>query len=126
LTNPGALGTSVTPGLWIRVVDVPGALAARRYAAPVDLVLEVSDAVLPGNSGRWHLTGDRSSARCEAVASGPDLVLDVRHLGAAYLGGATLQSLAAAGLVTELSPGSLAAASAAFGWERPPLSIETF
>jgi predicted acetyltransferase len=52
LTNPAALGTSITPGLWIRVVDVPAALAARRYTAPVDLVLEVTDVPLPENAGR--------------------------------------------------------------------------
>lgn len=126
LTNPAALGTSITPGLWIRVVDVPAALAARRYAAPVDLVLEVTDALLPHNAGRWRLVGDGSAARCEPTDAAPDLRLDVRELGASYLGGTSLCTLAGAGLVVETTGGSVASASAAFGWERAPASIEVF
>jgi hypothetical protein len=86
----------------------PAALAARRYAAPVDLV------------------GDGSAARCEPTDAAPDLWLDVRDLGASYLGGTSLRTLAGAGLVVETTPGSVAAASAAFGWERAPASIEVF
>ncbi|HZE40764.1 MAG TPA: sterol carrier protein domain-containing protein, partial [Stackebrandtia sp.] len=41
-------------------------------------------------------------------------------LGAAYLGGTTLASLAAAGRVEELSPGALARASVAWRGEREP------
>ncbi len=126
VTNPTGLGASVAPSLWVRVVDVPGALAARRYAAPVDVVLEVSDPMLPANDGRWHLVGDGSSAKCEATEAAPDLSLDVRELGAAYLGGTTLQTLASAGLVAEHQPGSLAATSLAFGWHRAPAAVEIF
>lgn len=126
VTNPTGLGASFAPSLWVRVVDVAGALAARRYAAPVDVVLEVSDSMLPANEGRWHLVGDASSAKCEATAAAPDLVLDVRELGAAYLGGTSLQTLADAGLVSEQQPGSLAAASLAFGWHRAPATLEIF
>src|SRR5690606_40478028 len=61
---------------------------------------------------------DGSSAKCEATEAAPDLSLDVRELGAAYLGGTTLQTLASAGLVAEHQPGSLAATSLAFGWHR--------
>jgi hypothetical protein len=46
--------------------------------------------------------------------------------GAAYLGGAELRTLAGAGLVVETTPGSVATASAAFGWERASASIEIF
>jgi predicted acetyltransferase len=126
VSNPSALETHVSPGLWIRVVDLPGALTARRYAAPVDVVLEVSDALLPDNAGRWRLVADPSSANYERTETEPDLVLDVRSLGAAYLGGVTLHSLAAAGLVTENKPGSLAAVSTAFGWHVAPASWEIF
>ena len=50
----------VNDNLWVRLLDVPAALAGRRYAAPVDVVLDVHDARLPANAGRWRLTtGDR-------------------------------------------------------------------
>ncbi|HEY9377408.1 MAG TPA: sterol carrier protein domain-containing protein, partial [Jiangellaceae bacterium] len=126
VSNPNALETHVSPGLWIRIVDLPSALTARRYSAPVDVVLEVSDTLLPANADRWRLVADASSARCERSDHEPDLVLDVGGLGAAYLGGITLYSLAAAGVVSERTPGSLAAASAAFGWHLAPASWEIF
>lgn len=126
VTNPTGLGSSVSPSLWVRVVDVPAALAARRYATSIDMVLEVSDTMLPGNVGRWHLVGNGSAAKCVVTDAAPHLSLDVRELGAAYLGGTSLQSLADASLVTEHQPGSIAAASAAFGWHRAPAAVEIF
>jgi predicted acetyltransferase len=126
LTNAYALGATVVPGLWVRVIDVPAALQARRYAAPINAVLEVTDSMLSANTGRWHVVGDRTTASCEATSQPADLSMDVRDLGAVYLGGVSLQSLALAGRVTEHQPGALAAASAAFGWEHSPFSHEQF
>ncbi|NDL58697.1 GNAT family N-acetyltransferase [Phytoactinopolyspora mesophila] len=124
--NAKPLATGVRPGLWVRVVDVAAALSTRRYAAPIDAVLEITDARLPENAGRWHLVGDMSSAKCSSTDIMPDLTLDVGELGAAYLGGTSLASLAAAGLVTEHQRGALYAASTAFGWHRQPAPIEVF
>ncbi|MGH8777402.1 MAG: GNAT family N-acetyltransferase [Jiangellaceae bacterium] len=126
LTNPNAIRTSVEPALWIRLIDLPTALTARRYAVPVDVVLDVSDDMLPDNTGRWRLCADGEKATCEPSDYEPDLSLHVRELGAAYLGGMSLLSLAGAGRVAEHTPGSLQAASAAFGWHRAPLSFEIF
>jgi len=50
--------------LWIRLVNLPGALTSRRHASPVDVVLDVSDPLLPANAGRWWLVGDASAAHC--------------------------------------------------------------
>ena len=41
-------------------------------------------------------------------------------LGGAYLGGTRLGPMAAAGLVTELTPGSLARLSTALSWDPAP------
>lgn len=49
-----------------------------------------------------------------------DLELSVRELGSAYLGGITLASLAAAGLVRELRAGALTEASRAFAGDVAP------
>ncbi|WP_046734327.1 GNAT family N-acetyltransferase [Streptomyces humi] len=100
---------------YVRLVDVGAALAARTYQAPVDVVLEVDDAFCPWNSGRWRLTGDSKGASCERTTDTAELALSVRELGAAYLGGVSLLSLARAGRVRELRPGALAEASPAFG-----------
>ncbi|MFF0141631.1 GNAT family N-acetyltransferase [Streptomyces sp. NPDC005227] len=100
--------------LHVRLVDVGAALEARTYQAPVDVVLEVEDSFGPWNEGRWRLTGDAKGASCVRTGDSPDLALSVRELGAAYLGGVPLASLAAAGRVRELRQGALAEASMAF------------
>jgi predicted acetyltransferase len=106
--------------LYVRLVDVGAALAARTYQAPVDVVFEVEDAFCPWNAGRWRLSGDAKGASCERTADAADLVLSVRELGAAYLGGVSLGSLGAAGRVREVRSGALAAASVGFGSDVAP------
>ncbi len=101
--------------LYVRLVDVGAALAARAYQAPVDVVFEVEDAFCPWNAGRWRLSGDAKGATCERTSDAADLALSVRELGAAYLGGVSLVSLGAAGRVRQVRPGALAEASVGFG-----------
>jgi predicted acetyltransferase len=85
------------------------------------VVLEVGDALLPVNAGRWRLRGGPDGAEVARVDHAPDLALDVRELGSAYLGGVTLGALAGAGLVREHTPGAVARASTAFGWPVAPV-----
>ncbi|MGZ4612344.1 MAG: sterol carrier protein domain-containing protein, partial [Kineosporiaceae bacterium] len=68
----------------------------------------------------WRLEGGPDGAACEPTDAEPDLVLDVRDLTSAYLGGDTLTALAAAGLVREERPGTLQPAAAAFSWPVAP------
>jgi predicted acetyltransferase len=124
--EPRRLGGRLNESLWVRLVDLPRALAARRYAAPVDVVLDVTDRVLTGNTGRWRLTGDRHTATCTPTHDPADLACDVLELGSAYLGGMSLAALGAAGRVRELTPGALAATATAFGWHRLPAAAEVF
>ncbi len=116
----------IVDNLWVRVLDVPAALAARRYAAPVDVVLEVTDALVPANARRWLLRGGLDGAEVTPTEDAADLTLDVRELGAAYLGGTGLAALATAGLVAEHRPGALARASTAFGWPLAPVCSWVF
>ncbi|MER5872672.1 GNAT family N-acetyltransferase [Streptomyces sp. NPDC002044] len=107
--------------LHLRLVDLPAALEARTYGAPLDVVLEVEDAFCPWNAGRWRLTADaKGGARCARSGDPAELALSVRELGSAYLGGVTLASLGAAGRVREPRPGALAAASRAFAGDVAP------
>ncbi|MEU5184926.1 GNAT family N-acetyltransferase [Streptomyces longwoodensis] len=108
-------GMQVRDALHVRPVDVGAALQARTYQAPVDVVLEVADDFCPWNAGRWRLSGDTKGASCDRTTEAADLALSVRELGAAYLGGVSLASLAAAGRVRELRGGALAEASVGFG-----------
>ena len=126
LIDPRAVGGTVRDALFIRLVDAPRALAARRYTLPIDVVLEVTDGACPWNAGRWRLAGDAAGAECEHTADAADLTLDVVELGAAYLGGTTFAELGAAGRVTEHTPGALAAASQAFKGLREPWAADMF
>lgn len=107
--------------LHVRLVDLPAALAARAYGAPLDVVLEVEDAFCPWNAGRWRLAvGADGAAVCTRTEDPADLELTVRELGAAYLGGVSLNTLAGAGLVREVRPGALARSSRAFAGDVAP------
>ena len=90
------------------------------------MVIAVDDPLLPDNSGAWHLVGDATGAKCAPADRPAELHCDLAALGAAYLGDASLATLAAAGRVRELVPGTLAAAATAFGWPRPPSGVEIF
>lgn len=114
-----ALGTP-RDGMHVRLVDVDRALAARTYSREIDVVLEVRDEFCPWNAGRWRLSGDEKGATCTRTDSPAELSLDVRDLGAAYLGGRTLAALATAGQVVEHRVGALAAASRAFAGDLQP------
>jgi predicted acetyltransferase len=114
----------VVDNLWVRVIDLPGALSRRAYSSPVDVVLEVTDALLPANAGRWRLRaggpGGVGGVDCARTDEPADIALDVRELGAAYLGGTRLAALAAAGLVDERRPGAVGALSTALSWDPAP------
>jgi predicted acetyltransferase len=128
LADPRRARPQLNDGLWVRIIDVPGALAGRRYSCPVDVVIEVRDELLPSNTGRWRLTTAAESpggglglaASCVPVTTAADLALDVTELGAAYLGGTKLGALAEAGLVAELRPGAARQLSAAMSWDPAP------
>lgn len=118
LAEPRHLNAGTLDELWIRLVDVPGALARRVYSAPVDLVVEVDDDVCPWNAGRWRLS--TAKATCEPTTDAPDLSLDVRILGAGYLGGRSLESYRMAGQIAEHREGAVRELSAAMSWSPLP------
>jgi len=142
LADPRRARPRIADGLWIRLVDAPRSLAQRRYACPVDVVIEVSDRLLAANRGTWRLrteaaaaagaaaesagSGTGLAATCEPDAGPADLAMDISALGAAYLGGTRLGSLAGAGLVTERRRGALAALSAAMSWDPAPWCPQIF
>ncbi|WP_243056376.1 GNAT family N-acetyltransferase [Nocardioides sp. SR21] len=104
-----AAAVEMYDSLWIRLVDLPEALAARSWSAPCDVVVEVTDTYAPWNAGRWRIHADSSgAATAERTDADADLALPVEALGAAYVGGGNLVGRARAGLVTEARPGAAA------------------
>jgi predicted acetyltransferase len=92
--------------LWLRLLDAPAALRARRYGQAGRIVLEVVD---PGGyaAGRFALDAGPDGADCAPTREPADLTLPQSTLAAAHLGGFRLRTLAEAGLVDEHRPGAL-------------------
>ncbi|MER5303104.1 GNAT family N-acetyltransferase [Streptomyces lasiicapitis] len=122
--------TGQFPALWMRLVDVRAALLARSWAAPADLVLEVTDAQLPANEGRFRLTVDGEHASYTAAYDRTDvpadLTLDVRDLAAAYLGGNQITAVVRAGLAAEHTPGTAATLDEALRTDHLPHTVDEF
>lgn len=122
VVDPRSLHLRVSEGLWLRLVDVGAALAARSYASDDEIVLELRDEFCPWNAGRWRV-GPSGVERADGDA---ELALDVADLASVYLGAFTFSRLAAAERAQELQDGALARADALFRTSRPPYCPEDF
>lgn len=114
LDDPRSAVPTVRDQLHVRLIDVDRALALRTYSAEVDVVIETTDRLCEWNVGRWRIQGGPEGASCTRTTSAPDLVMSVRELGSAYLGGISLTQLARAGRIEEMRTGALDAACRAF------------
>lgn len=99
--------------LWIRPLDVAAILSARSYLVSGQVVLEVVDAAGLA-AGRFALDGGPEGGSCVRTTASADLTMDAAVLGSAYLGGYSIRTLAAAGLLDEHSSGAVARADAMF------------
>lgn len=134
--------------LWLHLHDIPRALAARRYAAAGDLVVEVSEPFPTPGTRRYLLQVDSAAApgataapgavgppaeqtctlpaECAPTSAQPDLALEAGALASTYLGGVSFATLAAAGRVRELTPGAVARADAMFRTATAPFCCNEF
>ncbi|MBO1330614.1 GNAT family N-acetyltransferase [Streptomyces sp. VRA16 Mangrove soil] len=118
--------TEEFPALWVRLVDVRAALAARSWAAPVDVVLEVRDERLPGNAGTFRLIASPDGFSYAPASDAPDLSLEVRDLASVHMGAVSVRALVAAGLVAEHTPGAAAMLDAALAVGLLPHTVDAF
>lgn len=125
LEEPRRLGGRQYDALWTRIVDVPAALEARRYANEGRIVLDVRDSFCPWNEGRYQLEAGPDGARCKKTDVEPDLVLSAADLGAAYLSGVHFRTLQKAGRVHG-GPDAIGRADAIFAWHVAPWCPEVF
>lgn len=132
VTEPRRLGTTLTDGTWLRIIDLPVALEARSYRGAGTLVFDLTDEYCPSNAGRWRLTvaGDGSAGNAAVAAVppyvAPDLTLDISDVAAIYLGAYRVSDLARAGRVRECRPGGVAAADDLFTTDRTPTNATMF
>ncbi|HKN96809.1 MAG TPA: GNAT family N-acetyltransferase [Pseudonocardiaceae bacterium] len=112
--------TQVGDETWLRLVDVPAALAARQFGelAPGagSVVVEVRDPFLPANSGRY-LLGDGPARQ---VAEPPALTMDVDVLAQLYLGAIAPSVLADAGRIGVVKADALPVADRLFAVSGAP------
>lgn len=110
---------------YLRVLDVAAVYEARGYSAAGSVVFDVTDP-LGFAAGVWHLVVEPGTLRATVTKLDkipddvPALSMTANELAAIYLGGVTAATLVAAGRMTELRPGSAAAADALLRVERAP------
>ena len=115
LADPRRLERSRGDAMWLRLVDVPAALVARRYMQSDRLGDRRSRRVLSVERGVLR-AGRRPGGRPNAVPlrHPRDMVLSATDLASAYLGTARFTTLSQAGRVDELTPTALRRADAMF------------
>ncbi|WP_411083818.1 GNAT family N-acetyltransferase [Streptomyces sp. cmx-18-6] len=111
--------------LWLRMLDVPGALEARSYATEASLVLDVRDDAGPAG-GRFLLDVSPAGARCTTTTRSADLALGVGELATLYLGDESARRLVDLGRAEELRAGAAGTADAVFRTGRRPWCPDIF
>ncbi|MFG2208545.1 sterol carrier protein domain-containing protein [Streptomyces sp. NPDC048638] len=96
-------------------------ITADEFEVWAEGVLDVKAPFCPWNTGRHRLQADGDLVTCDRTTAPADLHVSVSALGAAFLGGTTPASLAAAGQLRELRPGALARGTTAFRGDREPV-----
>jgi predicted acetyltransferase len=122
LARPREMKFRLHDGLWVRLVDLPAALAARQLGVGDPVVIEVSDPFCDWNAGRWCV----SAGGAERTAAAADLTCDITALGSVHLGGFTFAQLERAGRISEARPGAALRADALFPRDRAPWCPEVF
>lgn len=122
LAEPRRMRFEVNDGVWVRLLDIEAAMAARSFAADTEIVVELADPFLPENAGRWRIGADGAS-RTDA---GAELALDVSGLGSVYLGGFSFADLVRASRAQELVEGACDRADALFRTSVGPWCAEIF
>jgi hypothetical protein len=113
-------------GLWVRLVDLPEAVATRGYEGACDVVLEVSDASAPWNAGRWRIRVRDCVGEAVRADDDAEVSLSASALGAAYLGAGNLAEMARAGVVAEHRPGAAGELWRAFRTDVGPYAARGF
>ena len=125
LVNPRAVQATLRDHLWLRIVDLDRTVPLRSYADAVHVTVAITDNGCPWNAGTWQLAlGPDGGTACRTAAPA-QLAMDIRELGAVFLGGTRLTRLAAAGLVTG-EPAAIDALGRALATSRAPYCPEGF
>jgi predicted acetyltransferase len=115
VTDPRRVRSTVADEIWLRLTDVPAALAARTYGNADPVAVEVVDPLLPNNSDTY-LVGDGVSRTGRAA----DVRMDVDTLAMIYLGATAPSVLAGIGRIQAADPAALHRLDHLFRTDSPP------
>ena len=116
LLEPRMLNKKQSDGLWLRVVDVPAALAARGYTQSGEVTVCVEgDDLCPWNNGSWRVSAG-SGGKCGEVRDGGEkgLTMNPNTLSSLVSGFQSASALARAGQIACDDEGMLAEADRLF------------
>jgi predicted acetyltransferase len=125
LAEPRRMSRPQGDALWVRIVDVEAALAGRRYSSEGRVVIDVRDSFCERVAGRYALEGGPDGATCKPTTEAAAITMSASDLGAVYLGGTRLRTLAAAGRV-QGSREAINRAATMFAWDPLPWCPEIF
>jgi predicted acetyltransferase len=114
---------AVNDHLWLKILDIEGALAARTYSVADRVVLQVQDGA---TATRVELEAGPEGAQCRPTSTEPDLTLRLSLLGSIYLGGTRAEQYVAAGEIVERTPGAAARVDAMFAVYPAPATSTWF
>jgi predicted acetyltransferase len=125
LVEPRRMQRRLHDHLWVRILDVPGALEARRYGTEGSVVLEVTDDFCPWVEGRYRLAGGPDGAECSTTDAEAQVRISAADLASAYLGDSRLPSLAWIGKV-DGDPAAIVLLHRMLSWPIEPLCTVMF
>ncbi|GAA3453996.1 GNAT family N-acetyltransferase [Dactylosporangium matsuzakiense] len=128
LRSPRAMRvTRQSDSLWLRILDLAGAIGSRQYTGETGLTVEVPpDPMCPGNAGVWRLDLGPSGGSCVRTGAAPEVTIGIQALGSLFLGGHSAALLAAAGLIRERRAGAVAALGRALRHDPEPFNAFVF
>ena len=127
LTDPRSAKPSLNDCLYVRLVDVPRALAGAPTRPTSTWCSRSRDDLCPWNAGTWRLraaAGGDATVRADRRRAGP--VAGRPRARGGLPGRHVRRGAGGAGLVVERTPGAVTAASAAFGHHPAPWTSWVF
>lgn len=99
VTESRRVTRKLVDALWLRIMDVPTALAARTYETDGLVVFEVTDPTGRDATTVYRLEVEDGDVVCEPVDERPEVAMANDALSSLYLGGGDALAMAAAGLI---------------------------
>ncbi len=118
--------TTSFPPVYLRVLDVAGALEARGYLVDGQVTFAVDDPTYPERSGTYHLEVVDGVGRCATTRAEAELRLGTEALSTVVLGGVSPRVLAQARRIDESVPGAVGRLSRLLATEAAPLQTSEF